>query len=1116
MSRVVRRSRVTSGLVLGVLGLALFAATAHGQFAQDGFDPNANGVVFAQVVQSDGKILIGGQFTSVAGLPGNRIARLNPDGTRDFPFNPNADNLVFAIALQPDGKILIGGTFANIGGQPRNRIARLNPDGTLDTAFNPSANGDVASIVVQPDGEILVGGFFTLIAGQPRVGIARLNADGTADAFNPIADNFVYSIALQSDGKILAGGGFTSIGGQTRNRIARLDAATGAADAFNPNASDAVLALAVQSNGKILVGGNFTAIAGQPRNRIARLDSDGALDSFDPNASSSIFSLVLQPDGKILAGGNFTTIGGQARNRIARLNSDGTADSFNPNANNLAYSIAVQSDGKILAGGYFTDIGGQTRNHIARLESDGSLDRTLALDLGGYHPSPVLATVTQPDGKILIGGTFIEVSGAPRHGIARLNPDGTLDTGFTPEATVPGGFTVLIWAITLQPDGKILVGGIFSLINGQARNNIARLNPDGTLDDSFNTNTIYTVWSIALQADGKILVGAEVPGGGGVYSRVGLARLNPDGTDDSFIPNQDGSAHLLAVQPDGKILACCELNGFGRYPNFARFNPDGTPDSFDPQSDYHPGVMAVQPDGKILVSGYFSTIGGQPRHRIARLNPDGTADMAFDPQANDVIETFALQSDGKILVGGKFTTIGGQPRNRIARLDGATGAPDSFNPNADKKVRSITLQSDGKILVGGDFTYLQGIPPAHDGFVRLSNDTAALQHLSATQTTVTWTRGGSSPQFTRVIFEQSTDGTNFTFLGDGTWSSTPTASVFTLTGLNLPTGQNLFIRGRGVSRASIRDGSESIQDTTILVSLATPGASETATPTATATAMLTATPTVTGAPTPAATATATATSTGTSTTTLAGTATPTAMATTPTPQPTSTTIPLGPFTCYQAGAPKGAPKFAAIAGVSLVDQFSPSTVAVKMPTRLCAPTQKDSEPPSAAPDEHLKAYPVKPEEKFVKVLDQVVVDQFGTRHYDILKPGELLVPTAKSLVSPPPELADPAIDHFQCYKVKDLKLPTKFQPVVVTLVDQFQSLQVKVTKPWRLCAPTSTNGEDPSAPSHANHLMCYRVKDLKLPAFARVNSVFVNDQFGPEILDVKKPAELCVPAVMNP
>jgi len=353
---------------------------AQAQTLDAGFNPNANGRVNELAIQADGKILVGGQFTSIGGQPRNDIARLNADGTLDTAFNPNASggsfSFVLALAIQADGKIVVGGDFTSIGGQPRNRIARLNADGTADTAFNPNSNGIVNELAIQADGSILVGGNFTSIGGQPRIGIARLNADGTADtAFNPNASggsfSGVFALAIQADGKILVGGIFTSIGGQPRNNIARLNADGTLDTAFNPNANGRVNELAIQADGKIVVGGLFTSIGGQTRNSIARLNADGTLDTaFNPNANEEVLALAIQADGKILVGGRFTSIGGQPRNNIARLNADGTADTaFNPNANNFVTALAIQSNGSILVGGDFTSIDGQPRNRIARFSS---------------------------------------------------------------------------------------------------------------------------------------------------------------------------------------------------------------------------------------------------------------------------------------------------------------------------------------------------------------------------------------------------------------------------------------------------------------------------------------------------------------------------------------------------------------------------------------------------------------------------------------------------------------------------------------------------------------------------------------------------------------------------
>jgi uncharacterized delta-60 repeat protein len=856
--------------------LAGGAAAVRAQSAFDGFDPSADGAIRVVVVQPDGKILYGGDFTSVSlnhtgTVTRNHIARQNPDGTLDLTFNPNANGVVNAIALQADGKILVGGAFSQsngtptIGGATRNHIARLDATGAADPSFDPNANLDVYAIAVQADGKILVGGDFTdfgngtpSIGGQIRNFIARLDpTTGAADSFNPNANGRVRAIVVQADGKILAGGDFSfatpTIGGQPRNFIARLDPTTGLADSFNPNANSTVRAIAVQADGKILAGGIFTGIGGAGRNRMARLDPTGAVDLFNPNANNVVNAIAVQADGKIVIGGIFTTLtppGSSAipRSRIARLDPTiGQPDSFDPNANNEVRSIAVQADGKILLGGTFITLGAMNRsiNRIARLETDGRLEVTLEDPSISGFAAQVFATAVQADGKILIGGAFSSVLGVARNHIARLNADGTLDMTFDPNTNAQ------VFAIAVQADGKILVGGAFTTLQPDGAQSptalkyMARLIPDGTVDPiSFNPNPNATVNAITVQADGKILVGGSFNDNGngtisiGGKARNRIARLDHTGAADGFDPNANNSVFSIGVQADGKILAGGDFlsinggNSIGGQPRnrIARLDPTtGAADSFNPNANDVVYTIAVQADGRILVGGVFSSvsggnsIGGQPRNRIARLDTTGAADPSFDPNANDNVYTIAVQADGKILVGGAFsqssgpTTIGGATRNHIARLDPIAGSADPlFNPNANNTVDSIAVQADGKVLAGGNFTTMGA--PTRSGFARLTNDTAASQNLAVTQSTITWTRTGAAPLLTRVTFESSTDNVNYTPLDSGTASG----SNWTLTGLSLQTGQNIYVRARGYYRSGYTSGSESIAESVRNVFLVPP------------------------------------------------------------------------------------------------------------------------------------------------------------------------------------------------------------------------------------------------------------------------------------------------------
>lgn len=824
VGKVLRRRRQTRHYRLLKVGGTLLAllsliAEVRAQSALDGFDVKVSGAVYVVVVQPDGKILIGGSFqgVSVNGgvlIPRNRIARLNPDGTLDTSFDPNANGSVLAIAVQPDGKILVGGYFNEsngsntIGGAKRNFIARLDPTGLADS-FDPNANNIVLSIAVQADGKILAGGEFSgpnSIGGQTRNNIARLETNtGMADSFDPNANGWVNAVVVQPDGKILASGWFAganSIGGQSRNRIARLDAKTGLADSFNPDADDIVHRLALQADGKVLAGGYFTSIGGQPRNRFARLDgTTGLADSLDPSPNNELDAISVQADGKILLGGYFTNI----HNYVARLDTNtGLPDSFYPTRNAAVFAIAVQADGKILVGGGLDNDG---YAHLARVERDGRLDQTLDAQVIGVTGDYVTTTATQPDGKIIIGGIFTNVLGVPRNNIARLNTDGTLDEAFDPNAN--NGLYVL----AIQPDGKILVGGAFTSIGGQPRIWFGRLNADGTAD-TFNPGADGLVNSFSIQADGKILVGGQFNNIGG-QGRNFIARLDPATLEaDSFDAHPDYIIRHITVQPDGKILVAGYFHQIGGQSrtNIARLDPvTGLADSFDPNptSPFPTSAvvtLALQPDGTIIAGGNFDTIGGAKRNFLARLDPKtGMAD-SFDPNPDDIPLSVVTQADGKILVGGQFSSIGGQSRNSIARLDPITALADSFDPNQNGLVWSIGIQSDGKILIGGIIDNVGG--QSRNGFARLSNDTAALQNLFVGRTSVIWLCGGSTPQFTRVSFESSDDNVTYTSLGEGTLSG----NSWLLSGLDLSTTQNFYIRARGYHSSAYYSAAQNITE----------------------------------------------------------------------------------------------------------------------------------------------------------------------------------------------------------------------------------------------------------------------------------------------------------------
>lgn len=430
--------------------------------------------------------------------------------------------------------------------------------------------------------------------------------------------------------------------------------------------------------------------------------------------------------------------------------------------------------------------------------------------------SQVNAMVQQPDGKMIIAGTFTQILGATRGHVARLNADGTLDTAFDPNANGT------VNAVALQPDGKILLGGAFTSLRpngastGTTRYYIARVNADGSLDSTFSVMLNADAHAIALQADGKILVG-------GAFQTVNnlsydsIARFNADGTlDTPFQPRPAGAVYCIAVQPDGDIvvggnfpfLAPPEgFNGARRY--VARLSPAGLVDSvFDPRANGIVRCVAVQADGKVLLGGEFTTLRPNSptntvtRNHIARVNTDGTLDTGFDPGANAPVSSLALQADGRVLMGGEFTTLAPNgastttTRNRIARLNTDGRVDSAFDPNANGAVNAVALQADGAALVGGAFTALApngGASGTRHFFARLVNDTTTQTLTAAGGNTLTWTRGGAAPELTAVAFEQSVNGGSaWTALGAGT----RVAGGWQLTGLSLPSSGMLRARGR--------------------------------------------------------------------------------------------------------------------------------------------------------------------------------------------------------------------------------------------------------------------------------------------------------------------------------
>jgi uncharacterized delta-60 repeat protein len=659
-----------------------------------------NGGVTSCALQPDGKLIVGGYFTSYGGVSRPRLTRLNSDGTVDAPFAlGNApDDGVEAVALRADGKVLIAGYFTFIGTTPRTDVVLLNADGTLDATFDAgiATDGPVTALQVQLDNKVIIAGNFSTVAGVPRSGLARLNTDGTLDATfnsgNGLVDGEVETIALQPDGKLLVGGDFDEFDDIPANHILRLDTDGNLDPTFDVGTGfdQPVEMVALQPDGQVLASGMFTTCDGVAVPHLVRLQVDGSLDAtfnIGEGGVSYATHVAVQPDGKLLLAGGIRFYGVHYRNALARTRPNGELDvAFNTEygASVQATRFVQQPDGKILMAGYFTAYNDTVCEHLLRVDLNGHIDTTFH----GWGDGPLDETsirdlALMPDGRVVIGGKFNSYGGVYCYDVARLLPNGDPDTTFDPGSGTDNG----VLALAVQPDGKVIIGGEFTVVGDLPRNYITRLNADGSVDTTFHTGTGANgyVNTIALQPDGRVVLGGNFTTVNSTTANH-LVRLMPDGSMDPTFDLTYGvtgqTVNTVVLQPDGKLLVGGNFNSYDQVAlvdNMTRVLPDG---HVDPSflvytgADTYVTSFAVQPDGKIIVGGSFLTVEGTPRKHIARLHADGTVDTSFDPgvgpagQSIGFVAAMGLLADGRVMISGPFNRVDGIGRNHVARLFG--------------------------------------------------------------------------------------------------------------------------------------------------------------------------------------------------------------------------------------------------------------------------------------------------------------------------------------------------------------------------------------------------------------------------------------------------------------
>lgn len=383
----------------------------------------ANNLVNHIELQSTGKSIISGAFTTYNNISKPYVARLNTDLTLDQTFTFAGNQGAMDLAIQSDNKIIAATWSAGFGGTSLG-ISRLLPDGAVDTSFNTGGTGISRNIsytnemayacAIQTDGKILLGGDFYYYNGVQRLGIVRINTNGSIDTtFNPTVLNTYYrsvvtGMTIQPNGQIILLGFFSPpTAGATQQNIIRLNSngtidttfsagSTAGSLVFNVDLSvslySPIAKAVVQPDGKIIIAGAFNKYNTTNVKSLVRLTSTGAIDGSFNTATGverAINELILEPStNKPIIGGEFTLFGTTAVKKLIRLTTTGTLDTtFNigtgttdsvvysscPFCTNYVKTLKQQTDGKIIVGGKFTTFNGLSATNITRIFGSAGL-----------------------------------------------------------------------------------------------------------------------------------------------------------------------------------------------------------------------------------------------------------------------------------------------------------------------------------------------------------------------------------------------------------------------------------------------------------------------------------------------------------------------------------------------------------------------------------------------------------------------------------------------------------------------------------------------------------------------------------------------------------------------
>ena len=626
-----------------------------------------SGEVRAMAVQLDGKIVIGGSFQSVNEVPRLNLARLNPNGSVDLTWNPPSPNYdVYSLCINGTN-LFVGGQFSQIGTSNRLGLAKFNlaDSGSLDPDWTPllfqsaSLLPVVRSLAIFAD-QLYVGGIFVQAGGLNRTNLTRMSPFGNGQVdvnWAPNPDLEVLTI-LPSEQGLFAGGRFTRIGGLDRTNAAKLFAnGVGACDpAWDPRiiqtlpaGAGGVLSLASDST-SVFVGGDFVLTGAAARTNLAKVDVlSGNADPawFPVDKASSVRSIALTNNSVFAAGffgtSSFDTLVKLSKSDTGARDSGWRPEPFQSTNGSPKVNVILAANGGIYVGGAVSRFGNEVRLGLAKVDAIvGSVDRQFNAQV--QYPGYVRALARQPDGKVIIGGDFYFVGGLPRQNLARVNADGTLDITWAPATSGP--VLALAWS-----SNSVFVGGSFTNVSGFPRRFLARISTAGrdAVDELWNPSPNARVLGFATSGTNLFVSGDFFLIGGQLRFRVAKVSTLGTGEVDS------------------------------------QWNP-----GLFPKSGFSTPALALSGDD-LFMGGFFDSVGGLARTNLVKVSATGTG--AVDPLWNPGLiganppppdfayapEVSALQVVGtNLFVAGFYTNVGGVPRAGLAKLSTlGTGVVDA-------------------------------------------------------------------------------------------------------------------------------------------------------------------------------------------------------------------------------------------------------------------------------------------------------------------------------------------------------------------------------------------------------------------------------------------------------